>query len=113
MDQLTTSHNFKFQISISNAILAGHLANKLVFTYDGDDHKHYECMKLWMINEDKVYNVYYFAREGEYSNSLPTVQRMIDSFGIGGLIGYTNATSGGTSYPYLIQTSLSYGIQIY
>lgn len=82
---------------ISNTTLAGHPANKLVFTYEGQDQENYICMKLWMINEDRVYNIYYFAREAGYLNSLPTVQRMINSFkypSIYGFNDYTNTSSG-------------------
>jgi serine/threonine-protein kinase len=41
-----------------------------------------KTMQIWALKDDKSYTITYVAEESDYSNQLPVVQRMIDSFGI-------------------------------
>jgi eukaryotic-like serine/threonine-protein kinase len=65
----------------NSSILASKPAYKLVFT-DEEDEIHYKTMEIGTIIGDKVYLLSYAAQEEQYSNYLPTVQKMIDSFKI-------------------------------
>jgi serine/threonine-protein kinase len=37
-------------------------------------------MEVWTINGDKAYMISYNADPSDFSNYLPTIQKMIDSF---------------------------------
>ena len=65
----------------NSSILASKPAYKLVFTEE-EDEIHYKTMEIGTIIGDKVYLLSYAAQEEQYSDYLPTVQKMIDSFKI-------------------------------
>jgi hypothetical protein len=65
----------------NSSILAGRAAYKLVFT-DEEDEIYYKTMDIGIIIEDKVYSIRYAAEKEQYSDYLPTVQKMINSLNI-------------------------------
>lgn len=65
----------------NNSTLAGRPAYKLVYTNVEDD-TNYKTMEIGTIIGDKVYYIEYIAEEEKYSNYLPTIQMMINSFEI-------------------------------
>lgn len=65
----------------NSSILAGRAAYKLVFT-DEEDETYYKTMDIGTIIEDKVYSIRYAAEKEQYSDYLPTVQKMINSLNI-------------------------------
>jgi photosystem II reaction center protein PsbP len=65
--------------SDTNSILAGKPAYKLVST-DEEDGIDYKNMEIGAIIGDKVYFIEYDAEEDQYSDYLPTIQKMMDSF---------------------------------
>jgi hypothetical protein len=78
------TQDFKVIESNTNSILADKPAYKLVFTDVDDDNNYYKSMEIGTIIGDKIYFVTYDAEgeEEQYSNYLPTVQKMIDSLNI-------------------------------
>jgi hypothetical protein len=66
--------------SSTNSTLAGKPAFKLVFTKVGFDNINYKSMEISTIIGNKAYSVTYTAEEKWYSDYLPTIQKMIDSF---------------------------------
>jgi hypothetical protein len=73
---------FEIIESDTSSILAGKPAYKLVST-DEEDGIDYKSMEIGTIIGDKVYFVTYYAEEEQYSNYLPTIEKMIDSFQLG------------------------------
>ena len=65
----------------NNSILAGRPAYKLVYS-DVEDDTNYKTMEIGTIIGDKVYYIEYISEEEKYSNYLPTIQMMINSFEI-------------------------------
>jgi eukaryotic-like serine/threonine-protein kinase len=65
----------------NSSILASKPAYKLVFT-DEEDEIHYKTMEIGTIIGEKVYLLSYAAQEEQYSDYLPTVQKMINSLKI-------------------------------
>jgi hypothetical protein len=65
----------------NSSILAGRAAYKLVFT-DEEDEIYYKTMDIGTIIGDKVYSIRYAAEKEQYSDYLPTVQKMINSLNI-------------------------------
>jgi eukaryotic-like serine/threonine-protein kinase len=65
----------------NSSILAGKPAYKLVFT-DEEDEIYYKTMDIGTIIGDKVYSLSYVAQREQYSDYLPTVQKMINSLKI-------------------------------
>jgi hypothetical protein len=80
-DYKTKLKEFKVIESNTNSILAGKPAYKLVFT-DEEDEIYYKTMDIGTIIEDKVYFLSYVVQREQYSDYLPTVQKMIDSLKI-------------------------------
>lgn len=81
-DYNDTLNDFEVIESSTNSVLGGLPAYKLVFTYVDND-IYYERMEIGTIIGDKVYFVTYESEEEEqYSDYLPTIQKMIDSFKI-------------------------------
>jgi eukaryotic-like serine/threonine-protein kinase len=72
---------FKVIESNTNSILAGKPAYKLVFT-DEEDEIYYKTMDIGTIIGGKVYSLSYVAQREQYSDYLPTVQKMINSLKI-------------------------------
>jgi hypothetical protein len=74
--------DFKVIESSTNSIIAGEPAYKLVFTRVGYGNINYKSMEIGTIIGNKVYSVTYTAEEEQYSDYLPTIQKMIDSLKI-------------------------------
>ena len=86
LTRITNDYNaklkeFKVIESNTNSILAGKPAYKLVFT-DEEDEIYYKTMDIGTIIGDKVYVLSYVAQREQYSDYLPTVQKMINSLKI-------------------------------
>ena len=73
-----TYEDFNVIESDTNSILSGMPVYKIVFT-DEEDGIDYKSMEIGTIIGDKVYFVTYFAEEEQYSDYLPTIQKMISS----------------------------------
>src|SRR5918999_2328342 len=69
---------FELIESDTNSILAGKPAYKLVSIYE-EDGIDYKSMEIGTIIGDKVYFITYYAEEEQYSNYLPTIQKMVSS----------------------------------
>src|SRR5919112_820354 len=81
INDYNASEDFEVVESNTNSTLAGYPAYKLVFT-DVDDDINYESIEFGTIIGVKVYFATYEAEEEQYSDYLPTVQKMIDSLKI-------------------------------
>ena len=58
-------------------------AQKVVYTFDREeDGKTNKVMRIWSINEGKIYTLAYIAESSQYDRYLPAFQRMVDSFDI-------------------------------
>jgi hypothetical protein len=58
-------------------------AQKVVYTFEREeDGKTNKVMRIWSINEDKLYTLAYIAESSQYDRHLPAFQRMVDSFTI-------------------------------
>lgn len=67
----------------STSILSGIPAYEIVYTFADPGSPLlplFKSMNIWAIQDDKVYTISYSAPESEFSNHLPTIQYMIDSF---------------------------------
>src|SRR5919112_5065280 len=73
-----TYEDFNVIESDADTILSDKPAYKLVFT-DEEDGIDYKSMEIGTIIGDKVYFVTYYAEEEQYSNYLPTIQKMVSS----------------------------------
>ena len=88
-----------FDIIDSNATtLAGNPAYKVTL-----DHRNgvqqgnnidYKLIQIWTIKGDKIYRIIFQADAETYSKTLPTAQKMIDSFEISDFLLYENPTLG-------------------
>jgi PsbP-like protein len=84
-DYQNSFKNFKLVQLDTNATLAGnsHPAYKLIFTgIDPQDNSSFKSMETTSIIANKIYTISYTSGLDKYSTYLPTVQKMIDSFGI-------------------------------
>jgi hypothetical protein len=82
-DYYSDSEDFKVIESNANSILGGKPAYKLVFTDVYDDDTSYKSMEIGTIIGDKLYLLSYEAEdEKQFSEYLPIIQKMIDSFRI-------------------------------
>src|ERR687895_175417 len=74
-----TYEDFQVIESDTNSILSGYPAYEIVFT-DEEDGIDYKTMEIGTIIGDKIYFVTYYAEEEEqYSDYLPTIQKMVSS----------------------------------
>ena len=56
-------------------------AQKVIYTFEREeDGKTNKVMRIWTINEDKLYTLAYIAESTQYDRYLPAFQRMVDSF---------------------------------
>ena len=62
------------------------LAHKIVYI----NNKGQKIMQVWTIKGDKAYHITYAANADRYSDYLPSIQKMIGSFEIVGLIEFNN-----------------------
>jgi hypothetical protein len=64
---------------ISNDIAA----QKVVYTFEREeDGKTNKVMRIWSINEGRLYTLAYVSESSQYDRYLPSFQRMVDSFRI-------------------------------
>jgi hypothetical protein len=68
-----------------NAMLAGHSSYKLVYTVTKDGTS-YQSLEVGTIINHKIYRIAYHTETAKYSDYLPVIQKMIDSFEIVGVI---------------------------
>ena len=58
-------------------------AQKVVYTFEREeDGKTNKVMRIWSINEGKLYTLAYIAESSQYDQYLPIFQKMVDSFHI-------------------------------
>src|SRR5215208_974737 len=58
-------------------------AQKVVYTFEREeDGKTNKVVRIWSINEGKLYTLAYVAESSQYDRYLPSFQRMVDSFSI-------------------------------
>ncbi|MBU0958322.1 MAG: hypothetical protein KKB31_00095, partial [Nanoarchaeota archaeon] len=69
------------QIEVAATVLAGGPAEKVVYTGEMSQTL-LKFMQIWTIKNNKVYLISYVAPAQLYSDSLSTIQKMIDSFEI-------------------------------
>jgi len=58
---------------------------KVVYTFERDedeDGKTNKVMRIWSVNEGKLYTLAYIAESSQYDRYLPAFQKMVDSFSI-------------------------------
>jgi hypothetical protein len=81
-------HAFKLlELSTNSSTLAGKPAYMLIGTYQNPSVGLQKLMEIGMINGDTAYSVQYIADAPQYSDYLPTVQKMIDSLVINKSLG--------------------------
>ena len=82
-DYNETLTDFNLIESNTNITLGGDNkpAYRLIYT-DRDIDTNYKTMEIGTIIGDRVYYIEYIAEEKKYSNYLPTIQMMINSFQI-------------------------------
>ncbi len=72
---------FDLKSYIRNTTLAGRPAYEINFDYSYLDNNK-KAIEIWTVKDDKVYIIDYVAYEHVYDMTLPSVQKMIDSFEI-------------------------------
>ncbi len=88
--------------------LAGNPANKLVYS-NNEETFHLKTLEAWTTIGGNTYLLIYKAEAPKYSSYLPIIQRMLDSFKVGGAAGLsTNNTSTSTG---LAQSLLRGGLK--
>lgn len=74
---------FKYTLLESSSLrLAGTEGWKLVYTFSPPREDSIEKMEIWMLYNNKEYNLYYSAYQKDYVDYLDTAQKMIDSFAL-------------------------------
>ena len=73
------SPDFDLQQSIPT-VLAGIPAHKIVFSETVQQQQTIKEMQVWTIKDNKAYIIAFAGEAAKYSDYLPTVQKMIDSF---------------------------------
>lgn len=81
LSDLKTSPNFKLLESNSNSTLGGNPAYSITYN-DKDQDGPYKGMDIVTIKNGKAYDISYTADPDRYDSVLPTVQTMINSFGL-------------------------------
>lgn len=76
---LTQNHSDFRLLQSTEFRVAGNIANKIVFTATDSMNHERKAMQIWTLNGDKAYLITYKAEPGQYSNYLPTIQKMVDS----------------------------------
>jgi eukaryotic-like serine/threonine-protein kinase len=69
-------------IESTSATLSDNPARRVVYTYSDAEIGITRTMEILTIKDDKLYFISYTADATKYSNYLPTIQKMIDSFKI-------------------------------
>jgi hypothetical protein len=65
----------------------GQPAQKVVYSFTGEDGEVVNVIRVWGIYQAKLYSIAYIADSNQYDQYLPIAQQMIDSFEIVGLSG--------------------------
>jgi YVTN family beta-propeller protein len=90
---------FKLLESSDATTLNGNPSHRMVYTFR-NGYDEYKAMQVVTIKGDKVYKFDFYAEVAKYSNYLPIIQKMIDSFKIIDFVVYENPASGVTiEYP--------------
>jgi eukaryotic-like serine/threonine-protein kinase len=77
---LTQNHpEFKL-IESTDTKIGGTLAHKIVFSATDSKKHQRQAMQIWTLRGDKAYLITYKAEPAKYSEYLPTIQKMVDSF---------------------------------
>lgn len=76
---LTQNHSDFRLLQSTEFRVAGNIANKIVFTATDSMNHERKAMQIWTLNGDKAYLITYKAEPGQYSNYLPTIEKMVDS----------------------------------
>lgn len=74
-------HNFDLKSWNQNANLAGYPAHQIFLDYSYDKHSK-DATELWTIKNDKIYIIEFVAQDQYYSQYIPVVNNMIESFRI-------------------------------
>ena len=72
----------QFKIDVEPVPLSDNPAHKVVYTYSDAEIGITKTMEIMTIKDDKLYFISYTADSTKYSNYLPTIQKMTDSFKI-------------------------------
>jgi eukaryotic-like serine/threonine-protein kinase len=81
ISDLKTSPSFKLLGSNANSTLGGNPAYSITYN-DKDQNGPYKGMDIVTIKNGKAYDISYTADPDRYASVLPTVQTMINSFGL-------------------------------
>ena len=76
---MTQNHSDFKLLESTEFKLAGNMAHKIVFTATDNIKHERKAMQIWTVEGDKAYLITYKAEPGQYSNYLPTIQKMVDS----------------------------------
>jgi len=68
-------------INSSGTTLAGNPAHGVVY-YNYQNNENLKWLEVWTIKNDNVYRISFIVEPGRYSDYLPIVQKMLDSFQI-------------------------------
>src|SRR5829696_5291765 len=68
-------------------ISEGQPAQKVVYSFTGEDGEVVNVIRVWSVYQAKLYSIAYIADSNQYDQYLPIAQQMIDSFEIVGLSG--------------------------
>ena len=74
-------HNFDLQSWNQNASLAGHPAHQIFLDYSYDKYSK-DATEIWTIKNDKIYIIEFVAQDIYYTQYLPTVNKILNSFQI-------------------------------
>src|SRR5829696_4893260 len=61
----------------------GQPAQKVVYSFTGEDGEVVNAIRVWSVYQGKLYSIAYIADSNQYDQYLPIAQQMIDSFEIG------------------------------
>src|SRR5829696_3982707 len=64
-------------------ISEGQPAQKVVYSFTGEDGEVVNAIRVWSVYQGKLYSIAYIADSNQYDQYLPIAQQMIDSFEIG------------------------------
>ena len=67
--------------------------NRTVFTYSLADIGHLKGMETIALNDNRIYDIVYYAKPERYNNYLPTIEKIINSTEFVEFVPYENLTS--------------------
>jgi serine/threonine-protein kinase len=77
---LTQTHSDFKLVESTDVTLGGNIAHRIVFTATDSMKHERKAMQIWSLHGRTIYLITYKAEPGKYSEYLPTIQKMIDSF---------------------------------